>query len=225
MIKAVIFDLDGTLLDRDQSVRVFINQQYERLMPHLSHILKENFVQRFIELDDHGYVWKDKVYQQLIEEFTIELSQEALLEDYLQQFKHHCVPFKNLHSMLHNLKKQGLKQGMITNGYGQFQLDNIRALGIEDDFDVILISEWEGIKKPNAEIFHRALSKLEVSANESMYIGDHPFNDVEAAKKVGMVAIWKRNDGWQSVEADYIMDNLIEIQDILVVLQKTRHDD
>ncbi|MEY9974330.1 putative hydrolase of the HAD superfamily [Lysinibacillus sp. RC46] len=221
MIQAVIFDLDGTLLDRDSSVRLFIEQQYERLKPNLSHILKENYVQRFIELDNHGYVWKDKVYQQLIEEFSIKLSPKAMLEDYLQEFKHCCVPFLYLHSMLNNLKKQGLKLGMITNGYGQFQLNNIRALGIEDVFDVILISEWEGIKKPDAEIFDRALSKLEVTANESIYVGDHPFNDVEAAKKVGMTTIWKRNDAWQSVEANYIIDNLIEIQDILKVLQRT----
>ncbi|MFB7158809.1 HAD family hydrolase [Lysinibacillus sp. NPDC056232] len=220
MVKAVIFDLDGTFLDRDSSVRTFIDQQYERLKPHLSHILKENYVHRFIELDNHGYVWKDKVYQQLIEEFSIDLSPEAMLEDYLQEFKNHCVPFENLHSMLQNLKKQGLKLGMITNGYGQFQLDNIRALGIENDFDVILISEWEGIKKPNAEIFNRALSELGVSAKESLYVGDHPFNDVQASKKVGMMAIWKRNDAWRNVEADYTIDNLIEIQDILKVIGK-----
>ncbi|PJO45544.1 HAD family hydrolase [Lysinibacillus xylanilyticus] len=221
MIRAVIFDLDGTLLDRESSVLSFIEQQYERLKPNLSHILKENYVQRFIELDNHGYVWKDKVYQQLIQEFSIKLSQEAMLEDYLQEIKQSCIPFINLHSMLHNLKKQGLKLGMITNGYGQFQLDNIRALAIEDVFDVILISEWEGIKKPDAKIFDRALSKLEVSANESIYVGDHPFNDVEAASKVGMMTIWKRNDTWQSVEADYIIENLIEILDILTVLQRT----
>lgn len=221
MIKAVIFDLDGTLLNRDSSVRSFIDQQYERLKPHLSHILKETYVRRFIELDNHGYVWKDKVYQQLIEEFSIRLFSEEMLEDYLQEFKNHCVPFEHLYSLLHNLKKQGLKLGMITNGYGQFQLDNIRALGIENDFDVILISEWEGIKKPNAEIFNRAFSKLGISANESLYVGDHPINDVEAAKKVGMRAIWKRNDAWQNVEADYIIDHLIEIQDIVKALQRT----
>ena len=51
MIKAVMFDLDGTLLNRNYSVRSFIDQQYERLKSNLSHILKENYVHRFIELD------------------------------------------------------------------------------------------------------------------------------------------------------------------------------
>ena len=35
---------------------------------------------------------------------------------------------------------------MIPNGYGQFQMDNIKALGIEKYFETILVSEWEGIK-------------------------------------------------------------------------------
>jgi len=45
--------------------------------------------------------------------------------------------------------------------------------------------------------------------------------DVEAAKKVGMMAIWKRNDAWLDVEADYIIDNLREIQEVLKALQNT----
>lgn len=71
IFKAVLFDLDGTLLNRDKSVELFINKQYERLYELLSHIPKEQYISRFIELDNHGYVWKDKVYQQLISEFNI----------------------------------------------------------------------------------------------------------------------------------------------------------
>lgn len=67
MFKAVLFDLDGTLLNRDKSIELFINQQYERLFDLLSHISKEQYNSRFIELDNRGYVWKDKVYQQLID--------------------------------------------------------------------------------------------------------------------------------------------------------------
>ncbi|WP_218240944.1 HAD hydrolase-like protein, partial [Pseudomonas sp. 2822-17] len=74
---------------------------------------------RFIELDQRGYVWKDKVYQQLVEELQItQLTWEDLLEDYLREFKNHCVPFDQLIVMLEKLKQRNLKLGMITNGFG-----------------------------------------------------------------------------------------------------------
>ncbi|MEH7388609.1 HAD hydrolase-like protein, partial [Bacillus sp. JJ1521] len=69
MIKAAVFDLDGTLLDRDESVQKFITNQYDRFKKFLDDILKETYIKRFIELDHRGYIWKDKVYQQLVEEF------------------------------------------------------------------------------------------------------------------------------------------------------------
>lgn len=72
-------------------------------------------------------------------------------------------------------------------------MDNIKVLGIENYFDAILISEWEGIKKPNPEIFKRALSKLDAAAYESMYVGDHPENDVLGSKNIGLSAVWKKD--------------------------------
>jgi putative hydrolase of the HAD superfamily len=57
MVKAVLFDLDGTLLDRDESVKQFIAAQYDRLTAHLNHIPKNDYLTRFIQLDCHGHVW------------------------------------------------------------------------------------------------------------------------------------------------------------------------
>lgn len=65
--------------------------------------------------------------------------------------------------MLDELKSFNLKLGIITNGYGQFQLENIKALGIEIDFDLISNSEWEGIKKPILKIFGRVLKSCKWS--------------------------------------------------------------
>jgi putative hydrolase of the HAD superfamily len=212
VIKTVLFDLDGTLLDRDESVKKFIHSQYNRLNRIVGHIPRETYIKRFIELDQRGYVWKDKVYQQLTEEFQItEITWEELLRDYLKEFKKHCVPFPNLITTLEKLKSQDIQLGMITNGRGQFQLDNIKALGIEKYFDTILISEWEGIKKPDPEIFKRALHQLNVSAHQSIFVGDHPENDVKAAQNVGMKGVWKKDPQWDSIEADYIVDDLAEL--------------
>ncbi|WP_391208867.1 HAD family hydrolase [Psychrobacillus sp. L4] len=216
MIKAVLFDLDGTLLDRDESIRNFIDNQYERLINSLAHIPKEKYRTRFLELDSHGYVWKDKVYQQLVKEFKIQdISWEFLLQDYINEFKNFCVPFPNLHNVLEGLKENNLILGMITNGYGQFQMDNIEVLGIEKYFDTILVSETEGIKKTNPEIFERALKRLHVVPSESIFVGDHPENDVKASEFVGMTGVWKKDNQWGTFETDYTVEDLSELPNII----------
>ncbi|MBW7474722.1 HAD family hydrolase [Paenibacillus oenotherae] len=213
MIKAVLFDLDLTLLNRDASVKQFVDSQYERLHTCLSHIPREQYISRFVELDNRGYVWKDRVYKQIIDEFSIHgLTWEELLDDYVGEFHRSCLPYPGLIEMLEELKKEQLLLGLITNAHGDFQYRNIQALGIEDYFSVLLISGWEGIKKPDPAIFLSALNKLGVMAEESVYIGDHPINDVQAARNVGMKGIWKRDSQWETPdEADGIVDELSEV--------------
>ncbi|MEK5216045.1 HAD family hydrolase [Psychrobacillus sp. FSL H8-0487] len=218
MIKAVLFDLDGTLLNRDESLKLFADKQYDRFSHLIGPITKDVYTARLIQLDSRGYVWKDKVYSQLAEEFGItKITWQELLEDYLSEFKYCCVPFDNLLLMLEKLKERKMLIGMITNGFGQFQMDNIMALGIEDYFQTILISEWEDVKKPDPQIFLRVADKLGLQPNECVFIGDHPDNDMRAAKHVGMKGIWKKDMQWKDVDvqAEYVVDNLMEIPTII----------
>ena len=221
MIKAVIFDLDGTLLNRDESVKKFVANQFDRLNKWVNHIPKDRYISRFIQLDNRGYVWKDKVYQQLTEELDITgITWEDLLQDYKREFKNNCIPFPNLFEMLEELRNNNLTLGMITNGIGQFQMDNIKALGIEKYFQTILVSEWEGLKKPDPSIFFRALKQLDVSPNQSVYVGDHPVNDVKAAQNIGMHGIWKNDIQWPHFKTDLIIDDLGELPLIISNLSK-----
>jgi putative hydrolase of the HAD superfamily len=181
-MKAVFFDLDGTLLDRNTSVERFILAQYNRLTDYLSHIPKNDYIARFIELDCHGHVWKDKVYQALVTEFVIEgITWQALLEDYEMRFQFYCVPFQFLVEMLDDLKEKDYLLGIITNGRGQFQSRAIEGLRIHHYFDTILISEVEQLRKPQVEIFQRAMNRLGVSASDSVFVGDHPEADIAGA--------------------------------------------
>ncbi|MFM2303399.1 MAG: hypothetical protein RLZZ135_808 [Cyanobacteriota bacterium] len=216
-MKAVFFDLDGTLLDRNASVERFISAQYNRLSDRFSHILKNDYIARFIELDCHGHVWKDKVYQALVTEFVIEgISWQALLVDYEMRFQFYCLPFQFLVEMLDDLKDKDYLLGIITNGRGQFQSRAIEGLRIRHYFDTILISEVEQLRKPQVEIFQRAMNRLAVSALDSVFVGDHPEADIAGAKSAMMQTIWKRNSFWaEATEADAIIDELREISPIL----------
>lgn len=216
MIKVVLFDLDGTLLNRQTSLIQFINAQYERYPQYFSHIELGDYRTRFIELDKRGYVWKDQVYKQLIEELDIKgVTYEELLSDYIENFKHYCEPFPKLIEMLDELKQQSFRLGLITNGKEQFQMNHVRALGLESYFSIILISEKEGIKKPNPILFHRALSFFNILPEEAVYIGDHPENDYYGAKNVGMKVIWKKDTYWNNFDAEFMVDDLLEIGSII----------
>ncbi len=213
MIKAVLFDLDGTLLDRDLSLEQFVAAQHHRFLAYLNHISQTDYVERFIQLDCHGHVWKDRVYQTLVAEFEIsDLSWQNLLDDYETQFMLHCIPFPHMREMLTLLKQQGYPLAIITNGLGLFQARSIEGLGIQDYFDAILISEIEQMRKPQAEIFARTVQRLGVLAEEAVYIGDHPEVDIMGAKRAGLKTIWKRNSTWSDAQnADAVIDDLNEI--------------
>ncbi len=154
MIKAVLFDLDGTLFDRSTSVRRLVGAQYDAYASALAHSEKSAFVARFVELDARGYVPKDVVYQRLIEEFSLhDLSSSDLAGYFFAQYRCNCTPFPGLVEMLTDLHGHGLRLGVITNGGAKFQQNTIRALGIESFFSTVLISEAEGIKSRTQPFF------------------------------------------------------------------------
>jgi putative hydrolase of the HAD superfamily len=70
--QATLFDLDGTLFDRDASFLELVRAQYHVFRPELEGSPMEVFVARAIELDKHGYVDKSVVYR---EPFPTSLSQ------------------------------------------------------------------------------------------------------------------------------------------------------
>lgn len=216
MIQAVIFDLDGTLLDRDRSLLKFVEEQFERLIRPNVEVDKESYIKRFIALDSRGYVWKDKVYQELIREFELRLDWNELLDDYKKGFSNHAVSFPNMIELLDGLKEKGYKLAMITNGFGVFQASNIQALQIAHYFDEILISEREGLRKPDPAIFLRAAEKLNVATEACVYVGDHPVNDITASKATGMKGIWKEDNYYtESFEYDAKVKDLIEIRHLV----------
>ncbi|QBP39940.1 HAD family hydrolase [Paenisporosarcina antarctica] len=218
-MKAILFDLDGTLLNREATLLVFCKAQHQKFKLPLT---QEEFVKRVVELDANGYVPKDIVYRQIAKDIDLSAEMEKLLfEDYINHFHKFCVPFEGLIETLTLLKRQNFLLGLISNGRHAGQQASIEALSIESFFDVVLISESQGLSKPDAAIFERGLERLNVKASEACYVGDHPINDIEAARKVGLMTIWKRNGQYKDILADKEIDTLPEILSILKVRNST----
>lgn len=212
-MKALLFDLDGTLLNREATLISFCKAQYEKFSLEMN---LEKYVKKVCELDANGYVRKKTVYAEIAKEFNLskEIEQNLFL-DYMNHFQEYCVPFNGLTEMLKALKEKQFLLGIITNGRHEGQMASLRALSIEDFFDVVLISESEGLAKPDSELFERALSRLGVKANVACYVGDHPINDMEAARKVGLKTIWKKNEVYKAGYSDAEINNLSEILPVI----------
>ncbi|MCD8786517.1 HAD family hydrolase [Staphylococcus gallinarum] len=216
MIKAILFDLDGTILDRKSSLINFIDYQYNKFNNYLNHINQTTFKNKFLELDRNGYVWKDKVYTQLIDIFNITgLSADVLLDDYINNFCNQCLPYPNLKETLDILKSNRYKLGIITNGKYPFQYYNIKSLQIEEYMDVILVSEKENIKKPNPLIFERAAKKLNIDLCECLFVGDSYKNDYIASKSAGMYSIYRLNNENKIYTTTNYIKSLSDLTDIV----------
>ena len=88
--------------------------------------------------------------------------------------------------------------------------------GFEQFFEVIVISEEVGIKKPDTRIFDVCLAGMGLSADACIHIGDHPVNDVAAAKAAGLRAVWMRNTHYdQPTEHDGVIECLGELAELL----------
>ena len=114
-------------------------------------------------------------------------------------------------STLQTLRKHGKKLGIITNGATKLQQQKLDALGISELFDTILISETEGVRKPDPLIFARAVGRCGVSASEAVFVGDHPDVDVMGALAAGLIPIWKFVPYWMPVEGVATVRTLIDI--------------
>ncbi len=189
-MKSVLFDLDGTLLDRATSLNNFIHWQANEMLKYdISN--KEQFTSRFIELDKNGSVWKDKVYEILIDEFKISnWTVKELLSTYELCFSAFSKPKHGVLYAVNKLHKLGIKLALVSNGKSPFQERNFRALGISKLFDVIVVSEAVGLRKPDKAIFDLACKMLQTEASNSIFVGDSIKSDIDGANNAGLYSIY-----------------------------------
>ncbi len=194
MIKAVVFDLDHTLFDRHGTLTAVAKHFSERfdMNPDMS---DEEITQRWIYADDtFVYSGWQYIYENLIENGVFRTAPpfEAYRDFVVEQFHHNAVSFPETVPMLEELKNKGFKTALITNGYHFLQNRKIDMLGLREAFDEIIVSEDVAIHKPDKRIFLVMAGKLGIEADEMIYVGDNPVNDIEGASSAGCKTIWMK---------------------------------
>lgn len=212
-IRAVLFDLDGTLLDRGATFRRHIELTIERHPNIFRNQATDSLVGELVKLDLNGSAARIEFYRGV--ERHLELASGAssiLQEDFERHFPESCVPMPHLTDTLDALRERGLKVGLITNGRALMQNRKIDGLGIRPYLDSVVISGDLGVRKPDPRIFAAALEDLAVDPSAAAYVGDNPEPDITGAKRSGMCAVWRRDEWWpEPEEADLVIDDLNEL--------------
>ena len=216
-LRAVLFDVDGTLYKRDTALRAFLTAQYEKRVDLLGALPLQAFIDKFVAYDANGSVRRDVVYPRILSEIGGDVSAApVLVADYVDGYNAYCRAPDDLFPTLERLRADGLRLGIVTNGQVPIQEHTIAGLGLTHAFDAILISDAEGIRKPDPEIFRRALARLGVAAAEAAYVGDNPEADIAGARSAGMRTIWVVNTYYQPPrDADATVHHLAEIPAIV----------
>ncbi|GAB4208009.1 MAG: hypothetical protein OHK0013_26060 [Sandaracinaceae bacterium] len=94
----------------------------------------------------------------------------------------------DLRPALARLRALGFRVAIVSNSEGRL-LELFARLGLGDAFEAVVDSHFEGVRKPDPEIFRRALSRLGVPAARAVYLGDIPGVDVDGAHAAGMKAV------------------------------------
>lgn len=103
--------------------------------------------------------------------------------------RHHVKIFPEVKPVLEALHGQ-YRLGVLTNGNA-----NVQRLGLGQYFQFALSAEELGIGKPEPHPFQEALHRAGVSACHSVHVGDHPLDDIQGAKQMGLRAIWFNPSG------------------------------
>ncbi|HEX2905974.1 MAG TPA: HAD-IA family hydrolase [Phototrophicaceae bacterium] len=202
-LKAVLFDLDDTLIDHQQSFRgalrrlwdtypVFKQKPFATLETLHSQLL-EALHQQVLAGQLTFEASRRKRFFELFLRYGVKLSQtdaEAASAVYRQAYLAAECPIPGAVAFLDYLRGQGIAIGVITNSTTVEQYDKVRRCGLHHLIDELVISEEVGVIKPNPAIFQLALSRLGCHPEDTVMIGDSWECDIVGALGAGIPALW-----------------------------------
>ncbi|MEU1311030.1 HAD-IA family hydrolase [Streptomyces cinnamoneus] len=180
-----LFDLDDTLIPRHQ---LFAKWAAEFSADHgvpLEWLLKA----------DPAYSSRRAAFFELVKAtFGVKPTAAELHAQYRRRMPELVEPDPKVCAMLVDLREEGWRLGVVTNGITDNQTGKIVKAGLADLVDAVVISQAVGVWKPDARIFRHALGRLGAVAGPHVaMIGDSLEHDVAGAHIAGLTTVWVSN--------------------------------
>ena len=203
--KAVIFDYVGTLVTcGGYSMEASRQKLYDALLAEGFEVEEDKFMSAYILAHEKyrkiryekfkevtNSVWVAEALSNLGFRVTPEDSRvKAGLNIFFQDFIDSLSLREGAKKLLKKSGQQS-KVGLISNfTHAPVIYKSLRKLGISEFFNVVVVSEEIGWRKPNARIFQEALNKLDVPSSQAVYIGDSPIEDIKGAEQAGLKTVF-----------------------------------
>lgn len=222
MIKAVIFDLDDTLI----SEKDYIKSGYSYISSIIGNRFSLDENQVLNDLINLFNVSTLNVFNRLLDKYEIKYTNEMILELVLEYRRHfpNIKFYEDVLPCIFTLQEQGIKLGIITDGYGEAQRQKLKALNADRYFDSIIITDELGREywKPHPKSFEIMKEIFAIDFDEMIYIGDNPKKDFYISSVYPIKTIRILRDGvhnnnkyLENIKEDIAINNLEKLFDNL----------
>ena len=218
-VDAVIFDLDGTLIDSIGIYFKIVDIVFERLS--LPPVSREAIVEAVKDGDfDWDCVLPDDVKDR--KDSIISDAVEIIYEIYPRMFGKDLKLISGAARVLKTISCDGLRIGLVTSTPQEgmtHKMQPLKKAGVEKLFEAIITTDDIQNKKPAAEPLVECLKRLQVDANRSVYVGDTRV-DIKAGKSAGMKTIgvltgFDDRPSLRAEEPDAIIQSVKDLPDLL----------
>ena len=219
MLKAILFDLDMTLIDfmkmkskaSDAAAKAMVKAGLDMPVEKAKKRLFETYLEVGIE--------SETVFQKFLKENNAysERILAAAINAYLRTKYRHMKAYPDVAPTLKKIKEMGIKIAIVTDAPRLKAYQRLDIMGIADMFDAVVGFEDTGKTKPSALPFEKALNILEVKPGEAMHVGDWPERDVLGARKLGIktcLAKYGFHTG-KYIKADYEINSFKELLEVV----------
>ncbi len=217
MIKAVIFDLDNTLVDFmkmkgeaiDAAIRAMIDAGLELSYDEVKRRIDAIYKEKGIEFQ---YVF-DSLLSDIFDKVNYKILSAGVVA-YRRAREAALVPYPHVYITLYELIKMGMKLAVISDAPAREAWLRLTYLNMHHIFDVVVTFEDTKKRKPHPAPFMLALSRLKVKPGEALMVGDWAERDIMGAREVGMKTVFARYGDTFNTEisgSDYEANDIQEL--------------